>query len=89
MTKPLFWLDEYVRAELRVRAQLREALAYAQTYATLRPRLRWAARRPRALRLLKRLRLWHPPVIHRNDSDRVIGLPDGTVIPPGGVHFLK
>jgi hypothetical protein len=50
----------------------REAWARAATLATLRPGLRWAARRPRALRVLKRLGLWHPPTLHVDTGGRVI-----------------
>lgn len=59
--RPAFRLDEYAHAETQAMFRGREVHAYIATLGSLRPRLRWAARRPRALRLLKRLRLWHPP----------------------------
>lgn len=44
-------------------AALRDAEQEAAyiVYRTLRPRLRWAAKRPRAVRLLRNLRVWTPP----------------------------
>jgi hypothetical protein len=44
-------MDAMGQAEARVKVHVRQ---------TLRPRLRWAANSPRALRVLRLLRLWAP-----------------------------
>jgi len=62
-------LGDLVRATERRRAAALELEARRLIPHTLRPRLRWAAYRPRALRLLRRLGWWRPPVIVEPHGD--------------------
>lgn len=54
-------LNDWIKQIAAEQARVREGRARELVYLTLRPRLRWAASRPRALSLLKRLRIWTPP----------------------------
>lgn len=73
-------IDEHARHLVRQIAERREADARALVHASLRPRLRWATRRPRALRLLKHARLWTPPTMPlRPITLTTADMPDGTM----------